>query len=273
MTTKEIMEIALKLAGITEIPEDSDINIPGDDVKRVMAGIDIDSAEILAASLKGYDCILRHHPRGFKMATVGNMEVRDHMAMLLRSGVPANIAQKVAAPRGQRMNRSMHALNLNAQVQFADFLGISYVSIHTPADLILEHDLQDRMDRLTEQKENVTLKDIVENIREIPEFVKTPVGPEIWVGGEDSYAGKILVTMAGGGAPTKEEYLACIDAGIGTIISMHIAPEEVEAIEKDGRCNLIITGHYPSDSYGINRILDELEKRGVEVVRIGGIVY
>ena len=273
MTTKEIMDIALELAGITEIPQDSDINVPGANIKRVLAGIDINSAEILAAHQLGYDCVLRHHPRGYKMASVGDMEVRDHMEMMLQNGVPINIAQKVATPRKKRMNHSMHAYNLVEQVQFASLLGVSFLSIHTPADLILEHELQNRMKKLTESKEKVILKDILENLRQIPEFTKTPVGPEIWLGDDSSYGGKIMVTMAGGGAPSTEEYIACINAGVGTIITMHIYDDTLEAIEKDGRCNLIVTGHYPSDSYGINRILDELVNRGIEVTRIGGIVY
>ena len=273
MTTKDIMDIALSLAGIDEIPQDSDINVPGENITRVLAGIDIDSAEILAAKQLGYNCILRHHPRGFRMATVGDMEVRDHMRMMLECGVPINIAQKIAAPRKTRMNHHMHAYNLNEQPQFAAFIGMPYVSIHTPADLIFENALKERMRQLVEAKPRATVRDVIDNIREIPEFTKTPVGPEVWVGSEDSYTGKILSTMAGGGAPTTEEFTACIDAGIGTIITMHIEDETVEALEKDGRCNVIVTGHYPSDSYGINRILDELEKRGVETMRIGGIVH
>lgn len=275
MTTKEIMDIALELAGITEIPEDSDINVPGDDVRRVIAGIDIDSGEMYAAKNMGYDCVLRHHPRGFRMASVGSMEVRDHMAMMIKCGVPVNIAQKTAAPRGPRMNRHMHPNPLNNQPQFARFIGMAYVSIHTPADLIFEHALEDRMKALAEHigADRVRLGDIMTNLMEIPELSKTPVHPEIWIGDEESYAGRILVTMAGGGAPTIEEFTACINAGIGTIITMHIEDDILEALEKDGRCNLIVTGHYPSDSYGINRILDELEKRGVETERIGGIVY
>lgn len=271
MNTKEIMDIALRLAGIDEIPEDSDINVPCSDVKRVLAGVDIDSAEILAASMKGYDCILRHHPRGYRMANVGEMEVRDHMKIMADNGVPVNIAQKLAAPRKKRMNRSMHMMNLAAQVQFAEFLGIGYLSIHTPADLIFENALKDRMKKLVSEKKDVTCGDIIANLREIPELSNTPIGPEIWIGDEDSFAGKIMVTMAGGGAPTVEEFLACVDAGVGTILTMHIEREEIEALEKDGRCNVIVTGHIPSDAYGINRILDELEKQGVEVTRIGGL--
>ncbi len=277
MNTKDIMNIALKLAGITEIPEDSDINVPCEDVKRVLAGVDIDSAEILAASMKGYDCILRHHPRGYRMANVGEMEVRDHMKMMVDNGVPANIAQKLAAPRKQRMNRSMHMLNLVGQVQFAEFLGMGYLSIHTPADLIFENALKERMKKLEaekdEAKEAVTCGDIIENLLEIPELSKTPIKPEIWIGNEDSFAGKIMVTMAGGGAPTVEEFLACVNAGVGTILTMHIEREEIAELEKDGRCNVIVTGHIPSDAYGINRITEELEKQGVEVARIGGLVY
>ena len=36
--------------------------------------------------------------------------------------------------------------------------------------------------------------------------------------------------------------------------------------------DVIIAGHMASDSIGMNRILDEWEKEGLEVTRIGGLV-
>ena len=36
--------------------------------------------------------------------------------------------------------------------------------------------------------------------------------------------------------------------------------------------NIINAGHMASDSYGMNRILEKREKRGVEVIRMSGLV-
>ena len=71
---------------------------------------------------------------------------------------------------------------------------------------------------------------------------------------------------------TLEEYMACADAGVGTFIGMHATPEVVEGLKKFNKCNLIIAGHMASDSLGFNQILDAWEAKGIEVVRISGIV-
>jgi hypothetical protein len=34
----------------------------------------------------------------------------------------------------------------------------------------------------------------------------------------------------------------------------------------------VITGHMPSDSIGMNRILEEIERRGVEVIAGSGVI-
>jgi len=36
--------------------------------------------------------------------------------------------------------------------------------------------------------------------------------------------------------------------------------------------NVVIAGHMASDSLGINLFLDELEKKGVEIVPCGGLI-
>ena len=89
---------------------------------------------------------------------------------------------------------------------------------------------------------------------------------------QDSFAGKIYVEMYGVGAPTLEEYTACANAGIGTFVCMHATPEVVEGLRKLNKCNLVIAGHMASDSLGFNQILDAWEAKGIEIVRISGIV-
>jgi hypothetical protein len=54
---------------------------------------------------------------------------------------------------------------------------------------------------------------------------------------------------------------------------MHFPEADLkEAREQRLAGNLVITGHMASDSIGINVYLDELERRGLDVIRAGGIV-
>ena len=38
------------------------------------------------------------------------------------------------------------------------------------------------------------------------------------------------------------------------------------------RANLVITGHMPSDSIGMNRLIDALEGQGLEVIAGSGVI-
>ena len=59
--------------------------------------------------------------------------------------------------------------------------------------------------------------------------------------------------------------------GIGTVIAMHVGEEDrSEAIKH--HVNIVIAGHIASDSLGLNIILDELEKRGVDIIPCSGFI-
>ena len=60
-------------------------------------------------------------------------------------------------------------------------------------------------------------------------------------------------------------------AGIGTIIGMHMGEEHRKEAEKY-HINVVIAGHMASDSLGMNLFLDELEKKGIEVVPVSGLI-
>ena len=58
-------------------------------------------------------------------------------------------------------------------------------------------------------------------------------------------------------------------AGIGTEVAMHVGDEDqIEAVKH--YINIVIAGHIASDSLGLNIILDELEKQGIEIVACSG---
>jgi hypothetical protein len=58
-------------------------------------------------------------------------------------------------------------------------------------------------------------------------------------------------------------------AGIGTVIGMHQSEEHRKEAEA-AHLNVVIAGHMSSDSLGVNLFLDELERRGIEIIPCSG---
>ncbi|MBR2133046.1 MAG: NGG1p interacting factor NIF3 [Oscillospiraceae bacterium] len=275
MTVKEMYQMVLDLVGIEEMPEDSGIVYDnGKEVKRVLAGIDMDTTMLMLAKQLGFDCVAQHHPAGIMNPGGTDLFCRDHMKKLMECGVPINQAQRLANESRTKRNHAVHSRNRTQMHDVAKLLDISDVAYHTPADMLAERTVQQKMDALYERNPRCTVQDVIDELMSIREYAEALENqqPEVWVGSKDSFAGKIYVEMYGVGAPTLEEYNACSDAGVGTFISMHATPDVVEGMKKHNKSNLIIAGHMASDSLGFNQILDAWEAKGIEVVRISGIV-
>jgi hypothetical protein len=55
---------------------------------------------------------------------------------------------------------------------------------------------------------------------------------------------------------------------------MHLDDRDLRELEQLPRpgANLIITGHMPSDSIGVNRVITAIEDQGVEVIAGAGVI-
>src|SRR2546425_8718898 len=107
--TRAIMDLAVKLARQSRMPEDSEIYVPSSSVHRVLFGIDADIGMILAAKGLGYDLVIAHHPLGGK-AALGIVNVFErHATNLARAGVP-----KKAALAALRAMQAEHAPRVHA---------------------------------------------------------------------------------------------------------------------------------------------------------------
>ena len=275
MTVKEMYQIVLDLVGLDTMPEDSGIVFDnGKEIKRVLAGIDMDTSMLLLAKQLGFDCVAQHHPNGIINPDIGELFGRDHMKKLMECGVPINVAQRLAYEGKEKRNHGMHSRNQTQMRDVARLLDICDVAFHTPADILAERHVQKVMDDLSARNPMCTVGDVIDELLTIREYKDALEGqkPEVWAGTKDSYAGKIYVEMYGVGAPTAEEYAACADAGVGTFVGMHAYPETLEAFKKHNKANMVIAGHMASDSLGFNKILDAWEAEGLEIVRISGIV-
>jgi acetolactate synthase regulatory subunit len=61
------------------------------------------------------------------------------------------------------------------------------------------------------------------------------------------------------------------NAGIGTIVGMHMSEEHKKEAHKH-HVNVVIAGHMSSDSLGMNQLLDVLESKGVKLVPASGLI-
>jgi hypothetical protein len=272
MNTKEIMDIALKLAGITETPVDSAIIHEGDNIKKILIGVDMDTPELIIAKQMGFDLVISHHPH------TGSPEIDFHNVMLrqidkmVEFGIPINKAQKALSNTISNIERGSHAKNYDRVSSFAKLIDMPYMNIHMPCDIVTEDYLQAYLNTALENNPKAMLKDVLDLLNVLPEYQKSIVKPIIRVGLDKDYAGKIAVLMAGGTNGGEKVFKAYFDAGVGTIICMHVPNDVRLAVIDQNIGNVIVAGHMPSDSIGINKFINELEKKGLEITSMSGIM-
>ncbi|MFA6963442.1 MAG: NGG1p interacting factor NIF3 [Patescibacteria group bacterium] len=244
------------------------------EVKTVLVGIDADPSEILLANElnkqgRKIDLIIGHHPIGKSLANLG--DVMDmQIDVMEQEGVPGNIAEKIMEERISQIGRSVAPVNHYQSADTAKLLNIPLVNIHTPADNSVFKYVKEIMDK----KKPETVGEIVDLLKEIPEYaegMRLAMGPVVFSGSEKSRAGKILLGMTGGTGGSEKIYEKLGQYGIGTVIDMHIGEKHREEAAKH-YINVVIAGHMASDSLGLNIIMDELEKRGVEIIPCSGFI-
>ena len=253
-------------------PDSQILNIAEDkEVKKILAGIDIEPAEILLAKEIGsIDLILGHHPLGKGLAHLAEvMELQCDVLNLY--GVPINIAEGLMKERIGEVARGVNKLNHQRTVDAARILGFNLVNCHTPVDNLAARFLKEAIERNKPER----IGDLIMILKEIPEYreaLKVGAGPKIFVGSEENRCGRISVSeITGGTEPGPKVYDKMAQAGIGTILGMHMSEENKKEAEA-ANVNIVIAGHMSSDSLGMNLFLDELEERGIEIVPCSGLI-
>ena len=242
----------------------------GREVKRILAGIDIDPQEIIMAKQLGYDTVIAHHPEGAAYADLGEV-MRLQAEVLALYGVPINIAEAITKERINEVSRSISPANHYRTVDAARLLDINLICIHTPCDNLAADFLQ----KAVAGEEIETVNELIKSIKKIPEYqeaVRRKTGPKIFVGSGENYAGKIAFTeITGGTSNSKEIYEKMAQAGIGTIVGMHMSEDHKKEAAKH-YVNVVIAGHMSSDSLGVNILLDKIEACGVEIAPFSGLI-
>lgn len=272
MNLRTMMDEALKLAGLEKEPFDTGIILDGENITRVLMGVDMETQEILLAKELGFDAVVSHHPHAGS-PSVDFAKVLDvQIDKMVSFGVPINKAQKALRKKKTSVDISSHVGNYDRTSSAAKLLQMPYMNIHLPADMIGERETQNYLDGLFCEKPKTTLKDVIEALNALDIYKEALASPVIRVGSESDYAGKICVLFAGGTNGGADVYKSYFDAGVGTIIAMHVPEEVKKAVEEQNIGNVIVAGHMASDSIGLNQIAALWRRLGLEVVTTAGIL-
>lgn len=232
-------------------------------IKTIMVGIDIDTSELLLVKelnknrKQKIDLVIAHHPQGRAYANF--YEVMDMQADIFNSfGVPINISEKLVEERKREVSRRIHSANHYRTADAARLLDIPFLCMHTPAD----NHVQNYLQNLMAEKKPQTLKEIIRLLHKIEEYKnarKQGGAPMILLGNPDSRTGKIFVDMTGGTEGPKEIIDSLLQAGVGTLIGMHLSEEHYKKF-KEKNINVVVAGHIASDTLGMNLICDKLQR-------------
>jgi len=267
MNTEEIMQLALKLAGLKEVPEDSAIYVSGDNIRKILFGIDAGAPELLLARQLGYDAVIAHHPQG-GTATINLHQVfKRHIQQMVAAGIPREEAQAAVRKKLGELEMEAHTRNYAHAIDVANHLKTPYMNIHTPLDEVGRRTMSEQINRRI--NEDSTVQDVVSALKELPEFKNATTEIKIRLGRGENPAGRVVVSHGAGTNGGYEIAKTYFKHGMGTVVYIHISAGDLEKLKADGKGNLIVTGHIASDSVGINPFIDELEKRGVSVTKIG----
>jgi hypothetical protein len=272
ISTSELVDLALGMADMERLPADSAVYVPGENMRKIMFGIDIASGELLLARQLGCDGVIAHHPAGGSAVLHFPDVLTRQIELMIEHGVPQEAAREAAQPLISRAIMRAHAANFDHVPSVARLLEMPFMNMHLPLDELGRKIIVDTLNSHFEALDRAPLvQDALDALMTLPEFATAQTSLMVPVGAVDAPLGRIAVVQGArtnGGAPIAETYF---EHGIGTVLYIHCAPEDVARLRGEGAGNLIVSGHIASDLVGINRYVAQIESRGVEVVRMSGL--
>lgn len=245
------------------------------EIKTVLAGIDMETPEILLADAlrkrgKKIDLILGHHPEGFALSALHTV-MKIQLDILENAGVARKKVKKMLDERIEEVARKLHPGNVMRPVDAAQLLDMPIMCSHTVADNCVSAYL----DKEINKKKPKTVQDVINMLLSEPEYqYSAAIGtcPCITLGKPTNKCGKVMLEMTGGTGGSKKVFPAMVKAGVKTIVAMHMSEEHFKKAKKHS-LNIIIAGHIASDSLGVNLLLDAIDpKKCLKIIPCSGFI-
>jgi hypothetical protein len=272
MHSDEVLALAMKMAGINEVPRDTMIYVPGK-MKKILFGIDIDLADVMFAKELGYDGVIGHHPIGLTTRT-HFFEVMNRQKILMQEvGASEEEAEEALKERREEIELGGRGVNYDRHVTAFKMLGMPVMNVHIVIDIISEKTARDRIYPQFPEGNDKTVGDLIDAFMEFEECKISPVKPKVAIGKRDNPCGLPIIAFANGTFGGPDVLRTYWKYGRDTAVYMHVPPKDIIKLREDeDHKNLILTGHMPSDSIGINVFIDALIENGMEVDTFNGVV-
>ena len=285
LSTDEILSIALNLAGMSEVPLDSGIHVPGENIKRFIFAMDVNVGLLHMARQMGFDAVVGHHPCG---VLLHRGEVyRRHIDLLEMHGIPreksmAALSDSIDTIVRRMENarfRMLHHESPNQtvlEVDAARMLHMPFMNIHNPFDEAGRRILQLKIDEAASRNPHWKLKEVLSLIENLPEahYAKEVYGinPRLLIGDPEAEASKVVFVHGALSAPHPAIIKFYWQNGFKTVVVLHGEFENLEKLRIEKKGNLILTGHFLGDSIGMTPFIRAIRQMGLEVVCMGGII-
>lgn len=236
---------------------------PDKEIKKIILGIDMEVGELLLADRlnakkEKIDLVMAHHPEGRALA--GLYQVMHLQTDLLNKvGVSIKAAEGLMKERIEEVERALMPANHMRSVDVARLLDMPFMCCHTPGDNCVTTYLTKLMDK----RKPKTVGEVADILKEVPEYkmaADQKSGPRIVCGEKKDKAGKVFVDMTGGTEGSKNVFPRLSQAGISTLVCMHLSEEHFKRAKAEF-LNVVIAGHISSDTLGLNLLMDEIEKK------------
>ena len=263
MSTDKIMRLALKLATMKNVPADSGIHVKGRGIKRVLVAIDVGIGELLLGRELGCDAVIAHHPAGGTAQLEGYKVFRRHIDQLMEAGVPKRAAETAIASKLNQLEVQHHSRNYDQTPAAARQLRIPLMSIHSPCD---EIGRKITIRAVKGLGSSARVSDMVLRLNRLPEYRNAQTRIEVRLGSPKNRLGKLAISHAAytnGGFDVAKAYF---QHGVNTVAYIHISDADLARLVDEKKGNLVVSGHIASDWLGLNRLIDELEKNGVDAI-------
>ena len=247
------------------------------EVHTAVIGIDIEEPELEAMRAwgreagKNIDLFIGHHSEGRPLSSFPAI-LRTQLGNLKSEGIDVNGLDRLFDKETSELQLDTISDNFNRVSDIAKLLRCDYFSLHSPIDNLSARFVE----RFIDGAAPPSLGACRDLLLQIPEYAalrdRNQVEPMIVVGKQEDELGRFLLTeFVGGEEGPFEIYDAMKKAGVQTLIAMHMSTEALKRIRHD-RINVIAAGHLGSDSIGLNLLADALEKKGIEIIPIGGFI-
>lgn len=110
------------------------------------------------------------------------------------------------------------------------------------------------------------VSEMLSRLNRLPEYRNAKTKIEVRLGSPKNRLGKIAISHAAytnGGYDVAKAYF---EHGVETVSYIHISDIDLTRLADEKKGNLVVTGHIASDWLGLNRLIVELEKHGVDAI-------